>query len=36
MLNMDWKSGCAADGETKRCMKIIITGDWVPCWSAEV
>ena len=36
MLNMDWKNGCAADGVTEKCVKVVITGDWVPCWSAEV
>jgi poly-gamma-glutamate synthesis protein (capsule biosynthesis protein) len=32
MLNIDWSKGCASDGGDKNCRRIIITGDWVPCW----
>ena len=36
MLDMDWNEGCAADGSAAQVVKIVVTGDWVPSWSAEV
>ena len=36
MLNINWKNGSATDGGASKCVKIVVTGDWVPCWSAEV
>ena len=36
MLDMDWNEGGAADGSAAQVVKIVVTGDWVPCWSAEV
>ena len=32
MLNVDWTNGCASDGHDAGCKRIVITGDWVPCW----
>ena len=32
MLDIDWAKGCASDGKAAGCKRIVITGDWVPCW----
>ena len=32
MIKIDWDNGRASDGSDAECKKIIITGDWVPCW----
>ena len=32
MFNVDWKNGSGSDGRDTGCKRIIVTGDWVPCW----
>ncbi len=35
MLKIDWDHGCASDGSGAECKRIVIAGDWVPCWDVQ-
>ena len=35
MVDMDWKNGRWTDGKSSGNKKVVITGDWVPCWDLK-